>query len=64
MTDLYASTINKMTGNVRIKDAIIHCDEPLLAERDDAFIKITECNIILENDFCCVVYPSGVSYIT
>lgn len=63
MTDLYASAINKMTGNVRIKDAVIHCDEPLIAERENVNIKITESTFFLENDFCCVLYPNGYTYI-
>lgn len=57
MKNVYASAINKLTGNIRIKDADIHCDEPLIGNRVDANIKITECNFILENPFCCVAFP-------
>lgn len=59
MGDVYASAINKLKGNVRIKDAVIHCDAPLLGERDDAKILISHCSFLLENDFCCIWYPNG-----
>ena len=62
MDEVYTSTLNSMTGNIYLKDAIIHCDEPLMLyfdnHKDKAqnHIHATHCHYILENSECCIKF--------
>ena len=62
MDEVYTSTLNSMTGNIYLKDAIIHCDEPLLVPYEQTkpswhnSIHATGCKFILENEKCCIEF--------